>query len=146
MPHKLGQVLKHQTSYKNLVLIFVLHYPSFMLSLDAILSPVFMVRVSVKHMMLGLKVKGKMISLMFSSSLGKAYRWNIWSHWHTREFDVAAKWVESWHTRCYSTWHNSKSLQITTWAYYHQARKHYTNIFIVLLIKLGICEDRQGVI
>ena len=38
---------------------------------------------------------------------------------------------------------NSKSLQITTCAYYHQARAHYTNISIVLLIKLGICGDSQ---
>ena len=43
-----------------------------MLSLDAILFPVFMVRVGVKHMMFELQVKGKMISLMFLSSLGKS--------------------------------------------------------------------------
>ena len=40
--------------------------PFSILSLDVILSPVFIVRVSGKHMMFGLKVKGKMISLMFS--------------------------------------------------------------------------------
>ena len=34
-----------------------------------------------------------------------------------------------------------KSPQITTCAYYHQARKLYTNTFIVLLIKLGICGE-----
>ena len=34
-----------------------------------------------------------------------------------------------------------KSPQITTWACYHQERKLYTNTFIVLLIKLGICGE-----
>ena len=42
-------------------------------SLDVTPFPVFMVRVSVKHMMFGLKVKeGKMISQMFLSSLWKS--------------------------------------------------------------------------
>ena len=62
-------------SYGNLVLIFflVLFYPSFMHSLDVTPFPVFMVRVSVKHMMFGLKGKeGKMISQMFLSSLWKS--------------------------------------------------------------------------
>ena len=40
-------------------------------SLDVIVFPGFMLRVSVKHMIFGLKVKGKLISLMFSGSLGK---------------------------------------------------------------------------
>ena len=44
----------------------------FMPSLDVILFPGFMLRVSVQHMMSGLKVKGKLISLMFSWSLGKS--------------------------------------------------------------------------
>ena len=48
--------------------IFFLFYPSFMLSLNVILFQFFMVRVSVKHMMFGLKVKVKMILL--TSSLG----------------------------------------------------------------------------
>ena len=47
MPRKLRQVLRHKTSYKNLVLIFFLLYPSFTLSLNVILFPVFLVRVSV---------------------------------------------------------------------------------------------------
>ena len=43
-------------SYKDLVLIFFLLYSSFILSLDVILFPVLMVRLSVKHMF-ALKVK-----------------------------------------------------------------------------------------
>ena len=43
-----------------------------MLLLDVILFLVFIARVGVKHMMFELKVKGKMISLMFLSSLGKS--------------------------------------------------------------------------
>ena len=34
-----------------------------------------------------------------------------------------------------------KSPQIMTCTYYHQARKLHTNIFMVLLIKLGICGE-----
>ena len=63
MRNKLRQVLQHETSCKNVGLIFLLLYPSFMLSLNMILFPVFTVQVSLKHMVFGLKVKGKMISL-----------------------------------------------------------------------------------
>ena len=45
--------------------------PFFYSFTNMILYAVFMIRVSVKHVMVGLKVKGKMISLMFLSSLGK---------------------------------------------------------------------------
>ena len=105
IPHKFGQLpLQNQADHTRtlILLIFFLLYPSFILSLDMILFPVFMVRVSVKHMVFGLNVKGKMISLTVSSSLGK-------NHAHVQEFYVAAIRIETWHTRCRSTWQIQKS-------------------------------------
>ena len=63
---------------------------------------VFMVRVSVKHMMFGWKERW--IHRYFCRAWRKAYQRNIQSHWPTWEFCVAAIQVETWHTRCCSTW------------------------------------------
>ena len=51
--------------------VFLL-YPFFILSLHVILYPIFILRASVEDMIIRLKGKGKMISLMFSSSFGKS--------------------------------------------------------------------------
>ena len=89
-------------------------------------------------MMFWLKVKGKIIALMFSSSLGK------------KRTNVRSNRIESFVLQLYGSRHDTlgaaqldkfKNSQITTCAYYHQERKLYTNIFIVHLLKPGICEE-----
>ena len=69
LAHMVGTDIKIQDG--KLVLIFFLLYPSFMLSLDVIFLPVFVVKVNVKHILFELKVTGTMISPMFLSNLGK---------------------------------------------------------------------------
>ena len=49
---------------------------------------------------------------------------------HIDMLTLAAAWLDRY-----------KSSQIMTCTYYRQARKLYTNIFMVLLIKLGICGE-----
>ena len=63
---------------------------------------------NVKYMILELKVKRKMISLMFRQASGKVYRCNICWHWYTQEFCVTAVQIETWHTRCCSIVNISK--------------------------------------
>ena len=129
MPHQLRQVLQRQTSFENLVLIFFLLYLSFRLSLDVILFPVFMVRVSVKHMMFELKLKGKMISLMFLSSLGKSLPME---HLITLTFLIVVCCSQTDRDMTHLVLldlTNSRRPQILTFVYQHQARKHLQNIY-----------------
>ena len=90
-------------------------------------------------MMFGLKVKGKMISLFLSLSLGKSLS--------MEHLIILIDILENFMLQLNGSRHGTldaarlDKFKKSTDNDLRQARKHYANIFIVFFIKLGICGD-----
>ena len=103
VPHKLEQVLQHQTDHRRTWFWYFSCFTLLLCFTEPDTFSSFYGKGKCQAYDVSVKRERKVISQMFFSSLAKTHQCNIQSHWHTCEFCVAAIRMKTWHTPCCST-------------------------------------------